>query len=66
MAPEGGAAFVVDAPADGRDVPIRDQIIAGVDFDAVVVEVAQIEKERVRQTVTARAALDLLHHAHAG
>src|SRR5690606_27192123 len=58
VAPEGLAARVVQAPADRLPVGISDQVVVGVELDAVAVRVTQIEEEGVGDAVAARAALD--------
>src|SRR6185312_4496991 len=59
-APQRLPARVLQRPPQRFVVVIARKIVAGVELEAMAVGVADIEKERVRDAVAARTALDVL------
>src|SRR5574337_1617380 len=58
VAPPVAALVVVHVPGDDRVVGVAGVVVLRVDLDAVAVRIAQVQVERVRHPVAARAALD--------
>jgi hypothetical protein len=61
VAPKGGAARVAESPPDGDEVGVGDEVVGGVELDAVEVGIAEVEKEGVAEAVAAGAALQAMY-----
>src|SRR5699024_8237626 len=60
VAPEGSASVVLYVPALYRIIGVPGVVVAGVDLDPVSVRVAQIQVERVGNTMPAGSTFDVV------
>src|SRR5438105_9227536 len=65
-APQRLPSRVLQRPAQRLVVVIAGEVVAGVELEAMAIGIPDIEEERVRNAVTAGAALDVLQVAAGG
>src|SRR5258707_2225163 len=58
-APQRLPARILQRPAQRFVVVVAGEVVAGVEFEAVAVGIPDVEEERIRDAVAARAALDV-------